>query len=268
MKSYRALKGCRIVACTAFTLIELLVVIAIIAILAALLLPALSAAKARARHTQCINHLKQLGLGMKMYIDDNNLTFPGLASRHNGFQPTDWIYWRTNSALYPTVEKSPVIRMLSDAKSTLLICPMDSGLDFRASYNYGDSHGPYLYSYSFNGYGMNNGGMGLDGDMNIGMASVFTGDPNSPEAHPFKEAGVRNPSGKIMLAEEPGSDDPRENPDPGVSAWPKDGRWMLPARDTLTRRHNGKGNVTFCDGHVQAVTWQFADDPANSRPDL
>ena len=55
-----------------FTLIELLVVIAIIAILAAMLLPALQAARERARASNCTNNLKQLGQAMIMYGNDSN----------------------------------------------------------------------------------------------------------------------------------------------------------------------------------------------------
>src|SRR5262245_19215185 len=64
-----------------FTLIELLVVIAIIAILASMLLPTHSRSKETAHITKCLNNLRQIGVGLRLYADDNLETFPPRDSR-------------------------------------------------------------------------------------------------------------------------------------------------------------------------------------------
>ena len=120
------------------------------------------------------------------------------------------------------------------------------------------ANGPYLYSYSLTGYGVGDY-PNFDTTVNLGMSSVFIVDT----AYVFKQSAVQNSSQKIMLAEEPGSTSRSDNPT--GAAVINDGRWE-PGNDPLTARHQGRADVTFADGHAQAVPWQFGNDLTNSLP--
>ncbi len=257
----------------AFTLIELLVVIAIIAILAAMLLPALSKAKQKAQQAQCLNNVKQLALGMIMYVGDYNDTYAGAASGSGtyGFHQEDWIYWRLNPPTLPngqlaTLDKSPVIQNLGTGTSTNLFrCPMDTVDKDRVTYEENATDGPYEYSYEFTSYDLPSTSSGP----NYGFLSIIqSGGPN----YLFKGGQVRNPANKVMVAEPVASlnlqnDEPAVEPPSPKPTWVVEtGRWQpfskaftlaapnAPLDNFLSIRHNKRSDAGFPDGHAESVT--------------
>jgi prepilin-type N-terminal cleavage/methylation domain-containing protein len=174
----------------AFTLIELLVVIAIIAILAALLLPAIRAAKAKAQRTVCMNNLRQINLGVRMYSDEANDASPSAI--------------KTNSpdvfSAYKELMKSYVdLKGASSKEDKLFACPADTFY-----YDYAFTLHPHGYvpqrlctqsnndysSYSFNAGNLNHVQFHGTNFVEPGIAGL-------------KLSSIRNPSRTVLVAEMP-----------------------------------------------------------------
>ncbi|MDD7983973.1 prepilin-type N-terminal cleavage/methylation domain-containing protein [Lentisphaera marina] len=109
-----------------FTLIEVLVVVAIIGILASLLLPVLSSARAKSKQAVCMSQLKQLGIALYNYLDDNDAYFPYTRKVSNN----DIVTWDDLISGYDgrdpmTFSEMKLAVITADQDSELYRCPAD-----------------------------------------------------------------------------------------------------------------------------------------------
>ncbi len=208
-----ASSGPKRASCRAFTLIELLVVIAIIAILASLLLPALSGAKSRAQRLQCTSQMKQLGVGFNLFAADHNSQYPPTAWSTGDYEYQlswdDYLH-RYIGGTAPDADLDVGISGgLADKGSIpkILKCPADR-IEITIIWAVFGQRRTYAMNYAGPGFMLSSGRAPLPPpDYGVGVYYNLRGSAagSLPEWDPpgYKDSVVRDPSGTILLVEQP-----------------------------------------------------------------
>jgi prepilin-type N-terminal cleavage/methylation domain-containing protein/prepilin-type processing-associated H-X9-DG protein len=247
----------------AFTLIELLVVIAIIAILAALLTPSLKKARQAAEASGCLHNLRQVGNGVRGYINDHDANTPPYATNNEGFD-------RRGETL-PDGHRYKFYRIMWTHTEWF-----ESG-SWRGGPRYGDGHlGPYMGTEEFNKYGIKGCPSVRDGTgeevwqgtvyaaryyhlqsygVNLDAAGFYPkrnhrgipiGDPNYLRGVGTPEIDVGQPTQFIVYGDTAGADSAYYQLDHQP---PEENTFHTPIE-----RHAGWFNALFLDGHAQPCT--------------
>jgi prepilin-type N-terminal cleavage/methylation domain-containing protein len=260
-----------------FTLVELLVAIAIIAILASLLLPAMARAKSAGKRAVCTSNVRQLAIAIQMYLHDYDDYFPA-ANIVGDFQDEEWLRWnplRTGISFKPEdrlkLLTTGIVPYLTRFSTNLFDCPADTKLsryrhrpssfpqfvqdwqDYHFSYTlssplFASHYLPQLYSEK---YGM--------------ASSTVLNSKNIAVLNKVRATSIKNPSQKIMFADELMFYELSRLPDFGDFSPPKSAGWNWPF-DKITSRHNGRGVIANADGSVEAIRPRVATQPERFNP--
>ena len=206
-----------------FTLIELLVVIAIIALLAAILFPVFARARENARRATCQSNMKQLGLGILQYVQDNDERFPAWArSLNNPLGNSSDIWWS--------------MQILPYVKSTqVYVCPSNT----TQTYDTGANNNHISNDYTPNFYA----------DISTGNVGAIRGNGNGYGV--FGDTGstgilssvIASSANTISLCEQAHGD----------VFLPPSGYDLSSTAYHLFNSHLQTGNYLFADGHVKAL---------------
>lgn len=216
-----------------FTLVELLVVIAIIAILAALLLPTLGRSKAKAEGLTCASNLKQLSLAWQLYADDhegllvNNHGVPETLARRQTWANNvqDWVDGEDNTnRIYLSESK---LGPYANRATLIYKCPSDRE--------------PALNGQRIRTMAMN---------AQVGNPGELTNRFNPDYLQFYKSAEIVNPADIFVFLDEHCD---TLNDGFFVNRLDELAWGNLPGS-----YHNGAGNLSFADGHVESHRWLVA----------
>jgi prepilin-type N-terminal cleavage/methylation domain-containing protein/prepilin-type processing-associated H-X9-DG protein len=231
-----------------FTLIELLVVVAIVAILAALLLPGLTRAKEAARSISCKSNLRQLGIALDLYLQDNRDHYPP-----ESIPPTSTAglgYWTT------------ALRPILAGTGNRLFCPSRSRQAFGGLFFNQEGVLWWGVAYNYNTQGTARRSRGS----RLGLAWIESG-PGASMSHDVIESQIGVPVDMIALTEP-------EAPSPqicvsGTGVETSESFSFGSSSTNWTGAiHNGSSNGLLCDGHVESQKqrpWQERTDASRRR---
>lgn len=199
-----------------FTLIELVVVIAIIAILATMLLPAVGMVQRQAKQMKCGSNLRQLGIGLSVYAEDNGGFLPNTFDNDD---PVNRYWWTDRIAPYvDSASRESTTNTIRYTNSVLAGCP-----------NYIPVTG---------GWGNYDVGYGMSGSLNLPGSTKTSDTRQRPNNYTLFDLGsVSHKSTRALLG-----DCIAFTLQAGV------------AQASQAQRHQNRINTLLCDLHVQALS--------------
>lgn len=257
-----------------FTLVELLVVIGIIAVLIAILLPSLSRARAAASSVASLSNLRQLGIGLLNYLNDNRGTYPVGAMPSVAGQPrerwADFIYpYMQSTEVYMSPHLTPDDRARM-TKPFAHTCDPNSNPGIRPNTIY---FGGYGYNYQYLGNGRNPGGIrqfnANQSQIRASSQTVALADTDGCQDGWAAGEGVYVVDPPLQSLELGSRGSRKTSADPyaaGNFGYRGGNGTELPSsiyRAMPIERNNGRVNVLMCDGHAEALTLKELDDSNN-----
>jgi prepilin-type processing-associated H-X9-DG protein len=214
-----------------------MVVVAIVGILAALLLPVISRGRANALRIQCVNNLRQLGIGLQGFVADNH-AYPVLLTGTNRFSGVDR-FWMGQLEREGVGTSRPATNFYYKG---VWFCPSAEWNDnIRRSLPTADGWSYYGYNIDIFGPGMRRNSP----TNQFGLQGHF--DPITHTYHPIRESEVVSPGEMMAIGD---GFDPN-----GILMR----RRIVDLEEfgNTRSRHQGKANVVFCEGHVESPTLEF-----------